>query len=393
MKRTLFCTLLLIFCLLSCRSVPDYSRALPDGNPALLPLGPREPIPEFSDEWNRREEILPALERSLDWTRRAHSKRFFPIAGVTHERALNSLQRFKELLVSSWDPEEFQRSIEAEFQVYKSAGWDGRGGGVLFTAYCTPILRGSLQRDATYRYPLYALPPDLIKGPEGQTLGWKTALGDMPSYPSRGAIEAGGILAERGLELVWLADPIDAYIAHVNGSAFIELPNDQTYAVGYAGKNGREYSSLGRELEEDGKIPRGQASLAAIRSWAAGASEEEVSDYLRRNESFVFFAAIDHNPHGSLDVEVTGGRSLATDKTLFPRAALVFVEAELPRSPEEAAQPFRQFLFDQDTGGAIRTAGRADIYLGIGPLAEARAGRTRAEGQLYYLFLKDQGVQ
>jgi membrane-bound lytic murein transglycosylase A len=46
-----------------------------------------------------------------------------------------------------------------------------------------------------------------------------------------------------------------------------------------------------------------------------------------------------------------------------------------------------RFLFDQDTGGAIRTAGRADIYLGIGPEAEELAGRTRVEGQLYYLFL------
>jgi membrane-bound lytic murein transglycosylase A len=45
-------------------------------------------------------------------------------------------------------------------------------------------------------------------------------------------------------------------------------------------------------------------------------------------------------------------------------------------------------MLDQDTGGAIRTAGRADIYLGVGPNAERLAGSTKVEGQLYYLFLK-----
>ena len=46
-------------------------------------------------------------------------------------------------------------------------------------------------------------------------------------------------------------------------------------------------------------------------------------------------------------------------------------------------------MMDQDTGGGIRTAGRADIYLGIGDDAESIAGNTLVEGQLYYLFLKE----
>jgi membrane-bound lytic murein transglycosylase A len=49
----------------------------------------------------------------------------------------------------------------------------------------------------------------------------------------------------------------------------------------------------------------------------------------------------------------------------------------------------QQFMMDQDTGGAIRTAGRTDLYMGIGPEAEAIAGRINSPGQLYYLFLKE----
>ena len=31
----------------------------------------------------------------------------------------------------------------------------------------------------------------------------------------------------------------------------------------------------------------------------------------------------------------------------------------------------------------------ADLYLGVGPSAESRAGATKEEGQLYYLFLRE----
>jgi len=390
MKRAILCILtILLPVLFSCRSTPDYNTALPEGAPALLPLGPDDEIPDFSGEWGERFEILASLENSLRWTRRPHAQQFFPIAGITHERALRSLVRFQELLGSTFGPDELQAAIEREFTIYKSAGWNGRGGGVLFTAYCTPLLRGSLQPDATHRWPLYALPPDLVKGRNGEILGWETTMGLLPHYPSRGAIEAGGLLEGKNLELVWLRDPLDAYIAHVNGSAFVELPDGSMYRVGYAGKNGRPYSSLGYELEDDGRIAKGTASLRSIREWAARAGEEELFDYLRRNQSYVFFTPIDGKPHGSLDVPVSAERSLATDKTLFPRGAVVFVTAQMPADAAGGAESFHHFLFDQDTGGAIRTAGRADIYLGIGDAAEERAGRVKVEGQLYYLFLKE----
>jgi membrane-bound lytic murein transglycosylase A len=379
MKRASCILVSTLFLGAACATTPDYGMPLADGAAALLPLQPDEKIPDFSDQWTQRDEILPALENSIAWMRREHSRSFFPIAGIEHERALASLERFHELLTSSSDPQDFQDSLEREFQVYKSAGWNGKGGGVLFTAYCTPILRGSLEPDEQFRYPLYRLPKDLVKGRDGSVLGWETPLGRQPRYPQRAVIEATSMLA--GQELVWLADPIDAYLAHVNGSAFLELPDGELFRVGYAGKNGRPYTSLARELEADGKIARGESDLRAIREWAARVPPEERQEYLDRNQSYVFFTPIESNPHGSLDFEVTAGRTVATDKRLFPRAAVVYASA-----PAGGASVNR-FLFDQDTGGAIRTAGRADIYLGIGPEAEELAGRTRVEGQLYYLFL------
>jgi len=369
-----------------CRTTPDYGRPLPPGAPALIPLAPGEAHPDFGLQWDERWELLPSVEQSIEFMRRKSATRYFPMEGVSHARALASLERFRELLATTTSGSEFSSAIDAEFQVYKSAGWDGKGGGVLFTGYCTPILDGRLQEDQEYRYPLYALPADLVKGPEGEILGRKTDSGALEPYPTRRAIEAGAMLKGKGLELAWLKDPLDAFIAHVNGSAFIRLESGELYRLGYSGKNGQRYTSLGGELVKDKKLKKDELSLSSIRRWAK-AHPGEVEGYLDRNDSYVFFTPIDGNPRGSLNVPVTDGRSLATDKTLFPRGSIVYVEGRV--GPGSDSTEVNRFMLDQDTGGAIRTAGRGDVYLGIGAEAEERAGATRVEGQLYYLFLKD----
>jgi membrane-bound lytic murein transglycosylase A len=371
----------------SCKSTaPDYGRALPLGAPALLPLDPGEKHPDFSPQWNERADILPAVDNSIEWMKKEKSKTFFPMENVSHARALRSLERFRYLLTQAKNQEEFAKLLDEQFVVYKSAGWDAKGGGVLFTGYCTPILDGRLKEDGVYQYPLYSLPPDLVKGPEGEILGQRTPDGIHP-YPTRQVIESTSLLEGKHLELVWLKDPIDAYIAHVNGSAFIRLQSGDLLRLGYAGKNGQPYRSLGQELVKDEKLKKEEVNLAAIRRWAKE-HPQEVEGYLARNDSYVFFTKIDGNPRGSLNEPVTAGRSLATDKTLFPRASVTYVDGR--SSVESNLVGFvHRFYLDQDTGGAIRTAGRADVYLGVGPDAEARAGATKVEGQLYYLFVKE----
>ncbi|MEX1023735.1 MAG: MltA domain-containing protein [Planctomycetota bacterium] len=382
--------LLLGLALVACRSAAVTGDGLlGDGASALIPLPAGEPFPDLAHEWEARDDVLESLALSLKWTRRKHAEQFFPVAGITHARALRSLERMQELLTEAGDAEAFQRAVEAEFVALRAAGLDGRGGGVLFTAYCTPVLPGSLTPSTLYRHPLYRLPPDLVKRKDGSVEGWSTAMGMLPWYPSRGAIERGDILEGRELELVWLADPIDAFLAHVNGSAFLRLDDGTMFKAGYAGKNGREYVSLGKELIEANVFEPGAANLAAIRAWASTVDASTRDEFLHRNTSYVFFTQIESNPHGSLDFPVRAERSLATDKSIFPRGALVFVETELAPDAEAPLEPYSRLMFDQDTGGAIRNAGRADIYLGIGDEAEARAGRTKSIGQMTYLFLAE----
>jgi membrane-bound lytic murein transglycosylase A len=367
--------------------VKDYSQPLPAGSAALLEVTDPEAWPDVSEAWYRPDEFARALEGSIAWMDSDHARQFFPMEGVSHPRALASLVVFRELLDTALSPEEFVRSVHERFTLYESAGWDGRGGGVLFTAYCTPILDGSLERSEQYTHPLYGLPGDLVKGEGGATLGRRSGDGGLAPYPTRRAIEASFLLADLGLELAWLADPLDAFIAHVNGSAFVRLPDHSIARFGYAGNNGGDYTSLARALVDAGRLDGDDSNLAAIRRWARE-FPDEVEGYLHRNDRYIFFTPIDGTPRGSLNIPVTPERTLATDKSLFPRGSLVFVDTHLSGSRYTEGKEFHQFMLDQDTGGAIRTAGRADIYLGVGAAAEELAGSTRVEGQLYYLFLK-----
>lgn len=380
-----FLVIALLFATLSCaapKPVVDHSRPLPPGAPALLPT---QRWPDLEQPWTLRDDVLPALRLSLSWMDKPSSQKRYPIAGIEHERARLSLARLEQLLTGSESARAFSIAVRAEFDLYVSAGWDGRGGGVLFTGYCTPVLDGSLQRDAHFRFPLYSLPPDLVKGEAGEILGRRTSNGVTP-YPTRREIENLELLA--GQELVWLSSPLDAYIAHVNGSAWIKLPDGHRQLFAYAGKNGREYSSLRQALVAQGAIESTAPGLASLRAWASATPEPKVQDMLRRNDSFVFFVPSTGVPTGSLGVPVTGGRSLATDKRLFPPGAPVLVDAALPDGPGGRPRAQVRLMFDQDTGGAIRTAGRADVYVGSGQAAERAAGEVVTEGQLYYLFLK-----
>lgn len=371
-------------------AAPNYDTELPPGANALIPLGPNEAIPDLTSQFYERPDILPALERSAAWLRRPHAARQFPVEGISHELALRSVERLAELLTESPGSSRFQESLEREFQFYTSAGYDGRGGGVLFTAYYTPIFEGRRQRSGRYRYPLYAKPQDLHRDPRTGDVGLDTGGGLRP-YPSRQTIEANHLLEGRELELVYLASPMEAYICHVQGSAYVHVEGGELLRLGYGGTNGREYTSLAQTLVDSGQLPKDHDGLPDLLEWAHQ-HPDRFDRYAYKNKRYTFFTPIEGTPHGSLDVPVTPYRSIATDKRggpLFPPGAPCVAQTRISTGISNSTRTFEQLLFDQDTGGGIRTAGRADIYVGIGDQAGEVAGRTMHEGQLYYLFLKE----
>ncbi len=367
---------------------PQYDRPLPPGQLALRKIEDPGKYPDFTGGWRDLDSLKAAIRSSLNYFSKASSKQYFPYGQITHEQAVASLGEFLNLLDSGIRPEEINGLIVANFDVYESVGCDDQGT-VLFTGYYTPIFDGSHEQTAEFQHPLYKVPQDLVKGADGQTLGRRGADGQLTPYPSRAEIEQSGML--EGQELVWLSDSFETYIAHVQGSAKIRLPDGQIITVGYAANNGHEYASVATQLVADGKIASDRISLATMIDYFE-AHPDAVDTYVQANPRFVFFQSSEGTPRGSLNEPVTPWRTIATDKSIFPRGCLAFLATTLPQvqDGQMSVRMYNGFVLDQDTGGAIRAAGRCDIYMGEGDEAGQLAGQTYQEGRLYYLFVKSQ---
>jgi membrane-bound lytic murein transglycosylase A len=365
---------------------PQYDKPLLPGQLALRKITNPSEIPDFTLACFDVEGLKPAVERSRNYLSKPSSKGFFPVGDISHQMAVDSLKEFSTLLDSGMKGADLDATIRDRFDVYMSVGCDDNGT-VLFTGYYTPIFEGSFEESSRFKYPLYKQPDNLVKDPNGGVLGRRMADGSIIPYPPRAVIEDAMML--RGKELVWLSDPFEAYIAHIQGSAKVRLPDGNLATVGYVAHNGHEYRSISQALVKDGKIVASQLSLATIIKYFKE-HPDEVSRYTRLNPRFIFFGKQEGDPHGSLNEPVTPMRTIATDKSIFPRGCLTFISTTLPRNEDGnvVLRPYSGFMLDQDTGGAIRAAGRCDVYMGVGDTAGKLAGQTYQEGKLYYLFLK-----
>jgi membrane-bound lytic murein transglycosylase A len=272
----------------------------------------------------------------------------------------------------------------------------GRDGGALFTAYYEPVLPGRRLREGTFVYPLYARPDDLIeirlgdfdKDWAGVTIYGRVSAGKLAPYHSRRAIDAEHALDGRGLEIAWLDDPVARYFLQVQGSGIVELEDGNRMRVGFAGSNGRPYTSIGRPLLDDGSLAPGQATATAIQQYLR-AHPERRDEIMLRNERYVFFREVADGPIGRLGVKLTDGRSAAIDASLYPLGGLAYVETEAPELDESGTmigqRPLRRLVLAQDTGAAITGPGRVDLFVGTGNQAGLEAGAMNARGELYWL--------
>jgi membrane-bound lytic murein transglycosylase A len=265
------------------------------------------------------------------------------------------------------------------------------------TSYYEPVLDGSFARTETYRFPLYAQPPDLATVlnlqngetlPDGLTAARRTEEGLVPHF-TRAEIEAGA-LDDGQLDLVWLADPVDVFFVHIQGSSRIRLPDGRTVRIGYAAKNGHPYRSAGKAMLAAGVLPVDQSSAEDMKAWMR-ANLETARDYMNRNPSYVFFRLIDDldpalGPIGGEGVPLTSGRSLAIDRSLYSYGLPFWIEADLPTGTGGAMEPFRRLMVAQDTGAAIVGPARGDIFWGTGAEAGETAGRVNNPGRFVVLL-------
>lgn len=286
-------------------------------------------------------------------------------------------------------PSELARAFfEAEFTPYEILPDAGAG---FFTGYYEPVVAGSRVKTEEFATPLYRTPDDLVEFDPATapanidpSLRFARKNNDVLTvYCDRAEIEAGA-LARRGLELVFLADPIDAFFIHIQGSARIELASGETMRVTYAAKSGHPYTPIGAVLIEMGEIEKGKATMSAIRTWLAD-NPDRAAAVMARNRSFIFFreapvADPGLGPIAAAKVALTAERSLAVDRVIHSFHMPVWVETILPNK-----ESFRRLMIAQDTGSAIVGPARGDIFFGSGEAAAARAGAMASQGRFIVL--------
>ena len=261
--------------------------------------------------------------------------------------------------------------------------------GILATGYFEPLVEGSLRRQAPFLYPLYRVPPDLVK--RGGKPG-RLENGELVPYWTRGEIEEGNLLS--GLELVYLDDPVAAFILQVQGSGRVRLRDGSIRPILFGAKNGRPYRSIGRFLVDRGEMRLEEVTLPAIISYLA-AHPDKRREILNHNESFVFFRWGEEGrpgPLGNLGEPLTAGRSVALDQDYYPPGALAWLRTRKPlfnRQDEVIGwAPLNRLVLNQDSGSAIQGTGRVDLFLGSGDRARITAGLMKTPGRLYLLMAK-----
>ncbi|MDB5099896.1 MAG: MltA domain protein [Cyanobacteria bacterium RYN_339] len=313
---------------------------------------------------------------------------------IATERFRRSAARFEALVKESWGTPQFDQDLEDQFELV-----DPRTP-VRFTGYHLPLLEARAKRDATYRFPLYAPPTDMLAVPLGTfkpTLAGTVLTGRVKGtlvvpYFTRTEIDDGNALANKQLEVAWVADELGRYSLMVQGSGMLHFDDGRTVNVNYAGQNGHPYTGLGKALVADGKIPMAQLSMPTIEAYFKS-NPDQMHGYLNRNPSYVFFKLAPDGPFGSDGIALTSGRSIATDKSLYPSGAITYVKYPRARFDDKGQvagwDQGGRFVCDQDTGGAITGPGRVDIFYGGGQEGARRAGTLNGMGTLSVLLLKE----
>ncbi len=286
--------------------------------------------------------------------------------------------------------------FERRFQPHRI---DAKG---FLTGYFEPVLPASRSRTPDFDVPLLRRPMDLVSvTDENRPQGWdadtrfaRSTPDGLQPYADRAAIRAGALNGQ-GLELVWLADPVDAFFVHVQGAAKLDLDPQlgiddpaRYLRVTYDGKTGHPYTSIARLLCERDGIDPAAMTADMLAGWLR-AHPEQRDKLIDQNRSYIFFRDVEglaptSGPVAAAKVPLCAGRSIAVDRKLHSFGTLVWLETATPLPGDSA--PVARLTVAHDTGSAITGPARADLFVGSGAEAGLIAGRIRHDATLTVLL-------
>ena len=164
----------------------------------------------------------------------------------------------------------------------------------LVTGYYEPLVHGSRERSEVFSTPLYRRPDDLlivdlssvIPELKGKRVRGRLEGNTIVPYYSRASTHGAPGLA--GHEIVWIDNPLDAFLLEVQGSGRVQLTTGETIRLQYEDQNGHPYRSIGKYLVDQGAMTLDQVNIPTIRAWLAD-NPLRLRDVLNSNPSVVFF--------------------------------------------------------------------------------------------------------
>ncbi len=352
-----------------------------------------EALPQFTDDL-QLEDLLTVSVRHLHYLNTLPDDSSFTLGTDTYPVSWlrESLNSFIDILKQEPDSAELARIIADNFTIYQAGGRkDFPRGEMLITGYYEPFLKGSLTLTPPYIYPLYAPPESLVQTRDNDSgkllFKRKDSNNQLVPYWTREEIETNNYAA--GNELVYLNNPVDAFLLHVQGSGKIQLQDGTVRSIHYAASNGLEYFSIGKLLVDQGKMSLEEVSIPTIRQYLREQPEEQ-KKILNHNIRYIFFNwAPDGDPVGSIGEPLVAERSIAIDPDVLPHTTPAFLISRKPvlDASGNIAEwiPMHRFVFPQDAGSAIKGSGRADLYWGSGNYAKVAAGSMKEKGRLYFM--------
>ena len=257
------------------------------------------------------------------------------------------------------------------------------GEGVL-TAYFAPVYPARSQPDAEFSAPVRPRPTDLKPG-EGGAVFRILGDGSTEPYPDRASIEVAPVIQP----LAWMR-PEELFFLQVQGSGVLIFEGGRRQKALFSAHNGRPFVGIANPMRDLGLLARDNTSGDAIRMWLAAHRGPEADDIMRLNPRYAFFslAPDDGKPvFGAAGVPLPTGRAVAVDPAFHAMGELLWLDAQAPLLAG-AFPVYQRMVTALDTGGAIKGAVRADLFLGQGEAAGAEAGRVRHTLRLYQLVPK-----
>ncbi len=349
-------------------------------------------VPRFSDDFDI-ESLIEAAQHQAAYLEKQNpsQKIIFDTDTYDIRWLLLSVQDLLAKLQQSPDEEELNRFLHENYLIYQAGGRaKQRGRHMLVTGYYEPIFRGSLTKEPPFLTPLYKTPQSLVVRRDSngkQKAGRYNKNNEFVTYWTRAEIENNDLL--QGEELVFLADPFDAYLLHVQGSGRIQLPDKSIRSVRFAGSNGLEYNSIGKLLVDENIMTLEEVNIPAIRTYLQDHPKQQ-QRILQHNPRFIFFTWGDTlSPKGSSGEPLTPGRSIAMDTSSLPGGTIGYLTSRRPVVAPDGAitgwTPLNRFVFPQDSGAAIKGTGRVDVFWGHGNYAEVAANHMKEDGRLFFL--------